>query len=149
MTMAEKLLQGAVWGGTIGALIGGLVVPIAIFFDRIVVWIDDRFGQRHFLLARQIAAELRRVPDEWVASLMYLRHNETGIELVASASGEVYEVRTEAGRWEPNLFEKRILARAVQWRMREKLGERVRHFSPQVSSSLRAASERANDLTSP
>ena len=123
--MSDALAQSMLLGSVSAALIMLVLMSIALLFDRIVVWLDDTFSRRHFLLARQIAAELRRVPDAWVASLVSLSHPGLGIELKVFGGGEVYQVRSSVGSWAPNLFEKRILTRAVRARIRRSLGEQI------------------------
>jgi hypothetical protein len=134
MTMVDPLVSAMIVGGAGGMLSMSVILPIALLFDRIVVWLDDRLGKQRFLLARQIAAELYRSPNEWVASSIYLRHQGRGIDLLVLGSGEVWEVRTSAGQWAPNMFERRILARAVQRRVREKLEENLLRTLPEVGS---------------
>ena len=117
-------------GSVSAVLIMLVLMPIALVFDRIVVSLDDMFGGRHFLLARQIATELHRVPDEWVVSVTSLSHPGLGIELKAFGGSEIYAVRSSVGSWPPNLFEKRILTRAVRARIRRSLGEQILAVSP-------------------
>jgi hypothetical protein len=85
-------------------------------------------GRRHFVLARRIAAELREVPDQWEASILGLRHPKLDMMLWMLSPGEVDEIRTPSAHWRPNLFERRIISRAVRARTRRKLSSTV--FGP-------------------
>jgi hypothetical protein len=115
--MSEAMVFLVCWLGFMAVVFGALAV--AWNFDRLVVLALDLTDIPVFAEARMVAALIYRHPEQWTIGSYAMKHPEIG-EL---SSGHCASVRVEGsfGRWEPNLFERRIIWNAIMWRQRSQI----------------------------
>ena len=89
-------------------------------FDRIVVMVLDVTDIPVFAEARMIAALIYRQSEQWEITSGGMKHPEIG-KLGFYTRASSVEMDGAFGKWEPNIFEKRIIWNAIVWRQRTQI----------------------------
>jgi len=103
-----------------------LLFLMAVFSDRIVVFLMRWLNLPLFPTAVGIAISIMEHPEEWSSNKHELCHCDIGSIWIAN---DAYGIRVETafGTWNPNRIERRIIREAVDWRIGGYIRNRIAH----------------------
>lgn len=102
----------------------GTIFAVTHYDSLAVRFLPRRLQLRYFPVAVSIAILIVERPDQWTSTRYTLTHEDVGSIWIANGAYAL-KVETEVGDWHPSPIERRIIRKAVDWRIDTYIRNRI------------------------